>query len=211
MIQFQTFKKQYGDNLVLDIPSFEIPRGIYWLKGINGSGKSTLLRSLAGLIPFDGQILIEGVDIKKKKQEHRKMLNYGEAAPLFPTFLTGMELINFYASTKKGSRQTCLEMCQQLNLANDALMKQIGAYSSGMLKKLSLALAFVGQPKWMLLDEPLITLDVAAIQVVLQLIDHYHQQGVGMIVTSHQDMDFENNHLPIKILTTVNKTISLSI
>ena len=208
MIQFQAFKKQYGEHLVLSIPNFEIPHGIYWLKGINGSGKSTLLRSLAGLIPFDGNIIIENINLKKNKQQHRQMLNYGEAAPVFPTFLTGLELIEFYVATKKGDKETCLQQCKQLNLATDALQKQIGSYSSGMLKKLSIVLAFTGNPKWILLDEPLITLDIAAIEATLQLINQYYHQGVGFILTSHQDMDFENQALPIQILTTANQTIN---
>lgn len=209
MIQFTNYKKQYGDTTVLDIPELQLADGIYWLKGINGSGKSTLLRSLAGLMPFEGTILIDGTDLNKNKQWHRRVVNFGEAEPVYPVFLTGMELINFYVETKKGSKETCLQLAQQLQLT-DALNKKVGAYSSGMLKKLSLILAFAGQPKWVLLDEPLITLDVASIQVMLAYIESL-LPACSFIITSHQDMDFPHHQLPIQTLLASNKTIAATL
>ncbi len=207
MIKFTDFKKQYNGQLVLDIPSLEIPRGIYWLKGINGSGKSTLLRSLSGLIPFEGRIMIDEIDIQQKKMQHRRMVNYSEAAAVYPSFLTGHDLINFYVETKKGNKQECLEHCAQLHLSNDMLRKQIGAYSSGMLKKLSLVLAFVGQPKWILLDEPLITLDVESVQTILKIIEVKLENHIGFILTSHQDMDFPNHYFRLKTFIVKDQTI----
>ncbi|MES2773445.1 MAG: ATP-binding cassette domain-containing protein [Bacteroidota bacterium] len=209
MIQFKAFKKQYSGTLILDIPSFEMPRATYWLKGINGSGKSTLLKSLAGFIPYEGSITINGIDLQKQKMRHRQMVGFGEAAPVFPTFLTGMELIDFYVETRKGNKAGCLRFCEELHLSNEALNKQTGAYSSGMLKKLSLVLAFTGTAQWILLDEPLITLDAEAIQVVLQRIEQYTANHTGMLLTSHQDMDFPHHNIELTTLVATNKTISV--
>ncbi len=207
MIKFINFKKQYDSQLVLDIPLLEIPQGVYWLKGINGSGKSTLLRSLSGLIPFEGEINIDGINIQKYKRQHRQMVNYGEAAPIYPSFLTGYDLINFYVETKKGDKTECLKHCTALHLSEEMLQKEVGAYSSGMLKKLSLVLAFVGQPKWILLDEPLITLDVEAVQTMLKIIEEKLIKNVGFILTSHQDMDFPDHKLALKTYLVNNKTV----
>ena len=204
MIRFQNFKKQYGEFTALDIPSFEIEAGVYWLKGINGSGKSTLLKSLGGIIPFKGKLFIEGLDILQQKQEHRKIVNYAEAAPVFPEFLTAMDLIDFFVSTKGGSKEGCLQQLEKLNMTA-ALNKKTGTYSSGMLKKLSLALAFTGAPKWILLDEPLITLDTAAIELVSLWIEAYVGNGVSFILTSHQPIPFCVIHP--KILNIENRTI----
>lgn len=207
MINFIDFKKQYNSQLVLSIPSLQIPQGVYWLKGINGSGKSTLLRSLSGLIPFEGEINIDGVNIQKHKRQHRQMVNYGEAAPIYPGFLTGNDLIDFYVETKKGDRSECLKHCAALRLSDEMLRKEIGAYSSGMLKKLSLVLAFVGQPKWILLDEPLITLDVEAVQTMLKIIEEKLTKNVGFILTSHQDMDFPNHGFVLKTYLVKDQTV----
>ena len=207
MIQFTNFQKQYGEYRVLDIASLQIHPGIYWLKGINGSGKSTLLRCLAGLIPFEGVITINDINIQRNKRLHRQMVNYGEAEPQYPDFLNGKELIDFYVSTKEGNKDQCMQYAEQLQLHN-ALQKQTGSYSSGMLKKLSLILAFTGKPKWILLDEPLITLDTNAVQVILQLIEQAFNQGISFLLTSHQDVAFPDHSLPLQTLYIKDKTIA---
>ena len=207
MIQFNNFRKQYGEYKVLAIDALQIQHGIYWLKGINGSGKSTLLRCLAGLIPFDGAINIYNINLQKNKRLHRQIVNYGEAEPLYPDFLNGGELIDFYVSTKGGNKDLCMQYAKQLQLHN-ALQKQTGSYSSGMLKKLSLILAFTGNPKWILLDEPLITLDTDAVQVILQLIEQAYCQGISFLLTSHQDVAFPDHSLPLQTLYIKDKTIT---
>lgn len=207
MIQFNHFLKQYGDYKVLDIALLQLNKGVYWLKGINGSGKSTLLRCLAGLIPFEGTISINNINLQKNKQLHRQMVNYSEAEPLYPGFLNGEELMKFYVAASGGNIDQCLHYAAQLQLQH-ALHKPVGAYSSGMLKKLSLILAFTGKPAWILLDEPLITLDVDAVQVVLQMIEQGHQQGISFIITSHQDVALPNHSLPLQTLYIKDKTIT---
>lgn len=204
MIRFKNFLKQYGEFTALDIPSFEIQNGFYWLQGINGSGKTTLLKSIGGIIPFKGNLFIEESDVLKHKRAHRKMVNYAEAEPVFPEFLTSMDLINFFVSTKGGSKKKCLQQMEMLNMESE-LNKKTGTYSSGMLKKLSLALAFIGTPKWILLDEPLITLDVSAMENVSRWIEEEVHNGVSFLFTSHQPVHFRNVQ-PL-ILHIENRTI----
>ena len=59
MLQITDFKKSYHGIPALEIPYLLIPKGIHWIKGSNGAGKTTLFRSIAGMIPFKGQILLE--------------------------------------------------------------------------------------------------------------------------------------------------------
>ncbi|TKK71597.1 ABC transporter ATP-binding protein [Ilyomonas limi] len=207
MIQFINFQKQYGDYKVMDIAQAQIEAGIYWLKGINGSGKSTLLRCLAGLIPFEGAIHINAINIRKSKRLHRQLVNYGEAEPVYPPFLNGSELIHFYAAAKGGNKSECMQYAEQLQL-HHALQKQTGSYSSGMLKKLSLILAFTGNPKWILLDEPLITLDAEAVATMLQIIEQAYNRGISFLLTSHQDVAFPDHTLPLQTLYIKDKTVT---
>ncbi|ANI89116.1 hypothetical protein A9P82_07325 [Arachidicoccus ginsenosidimutans] len=206
MIEFNDYKKKFGDTVVLDIPKLKLEKNIYWLKGVNGSGKSTLLNSLAGLNNFDGEIFIENCDIKKQKMQHRKIINYVPAEVLFPDFLTGTDLINFYVEAKDGTKDAALEMSEKI-LLRDALDKKVSAYSSGMKKKLALILAFIGQPEWILLDEPLITLDVASVNIILSTVQQYAQKEIGFIITSHQDAEFDAQHLQLKPLSITNKQL----
>jgi ABC-2 type transport system ATP-binding protein len=86
---------------------------------------------------------------------------------------------------------------------------RLSGWSSGMTKKLALLLAFLGRPAWILLDEPLITLDEAGLAGLLDLIREYHQQsGTGFLVSSHQPMP--KNGLPaIRNLMLINHSIHL--
>jgi len=94
--------------------------------------------------------------------------------------------------------------------AGSYLSKAVNTYSSGMQKKLSLILAFLGQPKIILLDEPLITLDEQTVQLMYQLIVQYHQQHhVSFLISSHQDISMPE--LPFTATWLVqNKTLTPS-
>ncbi len=205
LIQFNNYCKKYADSVVLNIASLQMPKGIYWLKGINGSGKSTLLKSLSGIIPFEGSVTITGVDVKRDKRAHRKIVNYAEAEPVYPDFLTGKDIIQLYAETK-GGNDIHAQLVEAFQLTG-AVHQPTGTYSSGMLKKLSLTCAFLGTPDLILLDEPLITLDAQAITTTLLLIEEHFQKGVSFIITSHQDVDFPNHNLPLNVIQIENKTL----
>jgi ABC-2 type transport system ATP-binding protein len=101
MLQFHKFQKSYGPYLALNIGDVHIERGIYWVKGVNSSGKSTLLKAIAGILTFDGDVLIDGeYSVKKTPVAYRKLVNFAEAAPLFSEFLTGREIVDLFLYTK---------------------------------------------------------------------------------------------------------------
>ena len=169
MLRFVHFAKKYQTRLVLAVDALEIPGGVNWLKGENGSGKTSLFKSIAGILPFDGDITLNGVSIKETPVTFRKLVNYSEAEPVFPEFLTARDLVRFVGETKASSRIQQDRYCQQLGV-NQYFMKPCGTYSSGMLKKLSLVLAFLGDPKLIILDEPLVTLDESSRAILMRLI-----------------------------------------
>ena len=173
MLRFENVQKLYGNFLALDIPSFTINNGLVWLKGENGSGKTTLLKMIAGLHPFKGTILLnDNLTIKNQRQQFLSLVNYAEAEPLYPSFLTARDLVKLYCHAKKGDIQHTQRLLQQLHIYDD-YKKPLGAYSSGMIKKLSLALAFTGNPQLILLDEPLITIDADAVNVICAVIQQH--------------------------------------
>src|ERR1700744_3718215 len=154
MLHFVKFQKFYGNFPALTIDELTITPGIYWIKGVNGSGKSTLLKSIAGMLAFNGDVLLNGaISIKKQPVAYRKLVNFAEAEPLFPEFLTGMEMIKLFASAKEAPAGQEEQFIGSMRMQN-YIDRPIGTYSSGMLKKLSLVLAFLGKPKLILLDEP---------------------------------------------------------
>ena len=186
MLQFANVYKTYDQQPVLEIGNLTLERNIYWLQGINGSGKTTFLSMLAGLIPFKGDILLDGINLRQNPLSYRRLVNFAEAEPLYPDFLTGIELVKFYQDIRKAaSVQTDL----LINLFNmhRFLSMPIGSYSSGMIKKLSLLLAFIGKPSLILLDEPLATLDEGSIHILPELISAYNKEfKTCFIFSSHQ-------------------------
>jgi ABC-2 type transport system ATP-binding protein len=190
MLQFIKFKKLYGGFPALKIDALSINPGVYWIKGVNGSGKSTLLKSIAGILSFEGDIVLDtNISIKKQPVAYRKLVNFAEAEPVFPEFLTAKEMIAMFAQAKDalaGQEQHYIETMQMQSYVG----QPVGTYSSGMLKKLSLVLAFMGNPKLILLDEPLITIDTASLKVLNSWIaERYKEQGTSFLLSSHQTLE----------------------
>jgi ABC-2 type transport system ATP-binding protein len=207
MLQFEQTEKYYGNHLALQIPTMKLSEGLYWLKGENGSGKTTMMKMVAGLHPFKGDILLDGISIKKQRNDFLSFVNYGEAEPIYPSFLTAQDLVELYCTSKKAGLAESIQRLKDLHIY-DAYKNAIGSYSSGMLKKLSIVLAFIGEPKWILLDEPLITIDVAAVALVCEWIKQMRtEKGVSFIISSHQSFQ---GSLPFSsIIEVQNKTASI--
>jgi ABC-2 type transport system ATP-binding protein len=186
MLEISRLKKQYGSTVILSVPLLSFDNGVYWIKGGNGSGKTTLLKMIAGLLPFEGSIRLNEFDLKKNPVEYRRYVNYAEAEPLFPSFITGEDLIMLFQKAKKGNANEVQRLIDTFNIQS-FIPNPVGTYSSGMVKKLSLILAFIGQPKVILLDEPLVTLEDHSIPILTELISDYQQnKQVTFLITSHQ-------------------------
>lgn len=190
MLKLLGYQKIYYDVPVLSIPDLFLKTGIYWLKGTNGSGKSTLLKSLAGILHFNGNVYLnQGISLKKDALSYRKMVNFSPAEPVYPEFLTGMEMIKMFATAKSAKENQEQAYIEQMNMSS-YINQELGSYSSGMLKKLSLLLAFLGNPSLILLDEPLITVDKESLQILYSWIAEKHEKyNCSFIIASHQYPD----------------------
>lgn len=169
VLEISQLTQRYGEREILSIPDFAIEKGIYWIQGENGAGKSTLFRTLAGMLPFEGNVRLDGkYDLKKDPVEYRLRLNLGEAEPLYPSFLTPADLITFVAEAQKAPGGQSDKLIEAFGI--NYLQSPFGSCSSGMVKKVSLLLAFLGDPSLIILDEPLITIDREAREVLFELI-----------------------------------------
>jgi ABC-2 type transport system ATP-binding protein len=194
VLEINQLRQRYGEREILSIPSFGIEKGIYWVQGENGAGKSTLFRTLAGMLPFEGSVKLDGrYDLKNNPVEYRLRLNLGEAEPLYPSFLTPSDLIAFVAEAQKASREQSDKLIEAFGI--NYLSNPFGSCSSGMVKKVSLLLAFLGDPSLIILDEPLITIDREAREVLFELIKEYHRRGVTFLLSSHQLFEQEGLHI----------------
>ncbi|HEY0298675.1 MAG TPA: ATP-binding cassette domain-containing protein [Arachidicoccus sp.] len=208
MLSFKLFEKSYGANTVLKIDDIVLLGGIYWLKGENGSGKSTLIKSLAGLLSFKGEIFFHEISLKRQGVAYRYKINFADAEPLFPEYLTGQEMIDLFIKAKGGATAAADAFITAMNMQS-YLQNPLGTYSTGMLKKLSLSLAFIGNPSWILLDEPFIALDVVSLQVLQTHIKKLHEEHkINFLFSSHQHAHLE--HLAfVQEVRILDKTIKI--
>jgi ABC-2 type transport system ATP-binding protein len=197
--------KRYGSHEVLDFSEWNVNKGIHWLKGGNGTGKSTLFRIISGQIPFKGEVHLNGVNLRIEPVKYRSKISFAEAEPQYPLFIKGKELIDFYIETRKADRKQAKELADYFEMT-PFLDNAVGSYSSGMLKKLSLICALVGDAELFILDEPLITIDVLSAEKLNKLITEKASQGTSFLISSHQEVS--NDQLKIdQVYQIVNKQI----
>lgn len=160
MIRARGLTRSFGSQAVLEGLDVHIERGErVALLGRNGAGKTTLFRCMLGLIPFDGELRVAGVDVRTSGREARASIGY---VPQRPPHFDGTlrELVSFFAGLRGmdaaavGRRMADLELSLEKHGE-----KPVGALSGGMLQKALLALAVAEEAPILLLDEPTANLD----------------------------------------------------
>lgn len=185
MITLSNLSKSYKGKKVVDNLSFTMKEGqLFALLGSNGAGKSTTIKMMLGLVAKDeGEIDIpEGIGI-----------GYSPETPYFPPFLTGIEVLEYYGRLQKLPKSELKKNCEELmalvGLENDKT--KIKFYSKGMLQRLALAQALLGNPDLLILDEPCAGLDAMGRIEMLELIASLKKQGKTILMNSHILSDME--------------------
>jgi ABC-type multidrug transport system ATPase subunit len=180
--------KYYGQFPALDNVSFDVAAGeSVALWGPNGAGKTTIMRCLLGLARYEGSIRINGHDPIAEGQQARSSIGYvPQDLPVQP--LTVGEMVTYIAKLKRADVQESLERLAQLGIEAQ-VNKEMGALSGGMKQRLALALALIGRPSILLLDEPTANLDAKGRADLLQLLHRLQNDGMTLIFSSHRPED----------------------
>jgi ABC-2 type transport system ATP-binding protein len=175
--------RRYGDVLALDRLSLDVAAGeLVGLLGPNGAGKSTLLSLLIGLRrPTSGRVELFGGD--PRNPIHRRGLGVTPQETGLPPSLRVGEVVDFVRAHYPDplSRAEVLTRCGLADLAK----RQTGGLSGGQKRRLAVALAFVGRPRIVFLDEPSTGLDVEARHALWDGVREFHAEGGTIVLTSH--------------------------
>ena len=187
MIEVNHLTKRFGSLTAVDDLSFTVQPGeAVALWGANGAGKTTAVRCLLNLIPFEGSITLNGIDVKKQGKEARRLTGFVPQELTFHDDMTVAETITFYARLKKVPTGTDFSSL----LARLSLMphidKPIRDLSGGLKQRLALALALLADPPILILDEPSANLDIRAREDFLFLLHNLKEAGKTMVFSSHR-------------------------
>lgn len=160
-LRFDCVSKKYGKKLALDNFSLTLNEGVYALLGPNGAGKTTLMNCITDRIrQSSGTIFWNGEDTRKMGSKFRAKLGYlPQSFGLYPSF-TAKQMMKYFSKLKnvQDALEEATRLLELVNLTDDANRK-VGGFSGGMLRRLGIAIALLGNPEVLILDEPTAGLD----------------------------------------------------
>ena len=188
LIEIEKLSKSFGEQKVLDKIDFNLESGeIVGLIGPSGSGKSTLIKTMLGMEKADEGEALE-LDYKMPKREILSNIGYMAQSDALYEILTGYENLEFFGKMKGVSAKELkkeIEYIAEVVDLTDDLKKLVSNYSGGMKRRLSLAIALIGSPELLILDEPTVGIDPSLRKNIWKELFKQRDNGVGILVTTH--------------------------
>ncbi len=185
MLEIQNLTKKYGHQLAVDHVRFTVPGGqVGILLGPNGAGKSTIIKSIAGLLRYEGGVGIE--QMPARALEAKRIFAYVPEIPAMFDALTVREHIEYVrrAYDSPITDEGIEKLLARFEL-EDKQGKLGNELSKGMMQKVSICCALAIQPKVILLDEPMVGLDPAAIKELKEVVLELKSQGTTILISTH--------------------------
>ncbi|HJB26639.1 MAG TPA: ABC transporter ATP-binding protein [Firmicutes bacterium] len=191
MLRIEHFSKTYrGGKRAVDDLSLEIAAGdIYGFIGHNGAGKTTTIRAVVGVQSFEeGDILIDGISVKKDPVACKRMTAYIPDNPDLYEHLTGIQYLNFIGDVfevpESDRIQRIRDYGDRLEITKN-LGDLISSYSHGMKQKLAVLSALIHEPKLLVLDEPFVGLDPKAAHTLKLIMQELCARGNAIFFSTH--------------------------
>lgn len=188
-LRIRAVSKTYPNGIqALKDVNLTIPTGMYGLLGPNGAGKSTLMRILATLQePDGGSVQLGDIDVLNRKDEARQTLGYlPQEFGVYPK-VSAEDLLEHFAVLKgiagRHARKEVVEALLRKTNLWDARRQKLGGYSGGMRQRFGVAVALLGNPKLMVVDEPTAGLDPAERVRFLNLLSELAENSVVLLST----------------------------
>ena len=188
VIETKALCKQYGPHTAVDHVELHVPQGcVYGFIGPNGAGKSTTMKMLLGLIhPTAGRVRLLGQELTEKSRlTLLRQTGSLIESPAGYLHLTAQENLEIVADLKGVPHKDIGRVLDIVHLTQDR-SRRVGQYSLGMKQRLGIAMALLGSPKLLILDEPTNGLDPAGIQEMRALIRNMPAAtGATVLISSH--------------------------
>ncbi|MCK5265378.1 MAG: ABC transporter ATP-binding protein [Candidatus Thorarchaeota archaeon] len=189
-ITITNLTKQFDDITAVDNLSLEIGWGeLFGILGPNGAGKSTVVNILSTLLdPTEGSAAIDGHDVVFGPDSVREVIGVCPQKPAFYSYLTGKENIKLMGDMHLVPKDVLDErvktMVEKIGM-EDHIDRRAGKYSGGMIRRISMLMALISDPKIALLDEPTVAMDPKSRRAVWDFIRELKEQGKAVILTTH--------------------------
>ena len=190
MLKIRNFTKCYDGKAVVDDLSLEVAAGdIYAFIGHNGAGKTTTIKAACGILQFDGgDIFIDGMSVKEKPLECKKIISYIPDNPELYDYLSGVKYLNFVADiygVSKADREERIRRYADVFGLTEDLAQPVSAYSHGMKQKLAIIAAWIHEPKLIIMDEPFVGLDPVASHTLKTMMREHCDKGGAIFFSTH--------------------------
>jgi ABC-2 type transport system ATP-binding protein len=190
MIELKDLTKKYGEFQAVKDLNLSVKKGeIFGFIGPNGAGKTTTIKIMGGILePTHGTVTIAGISMQEKPEKAKSKIGFIPDRPYLYEKLTGMEFLRFtadlYGVSEGAFQATAFKILKNFSLT-DWAHQLIESYSHGMKQRLIMSAALLHNPEVIIVDEPMVGLDPAAIMMVKDLFKTLAQQGVTIFMSTH--------------------------
>ena len=194
ILKCSNLKKQIKSKIIVENISFSINKGdIVGFIGPNGARKTTIIKLILGLMKLsEGKVFINGFDIEKDFIKAIEKVGSIVENPDLYMYLSGYDNLKIIANNYKNiSKDRIHEVIKIVGLEN-RIKDKVSTYSLGMRQRLGIAEAIINEPELLILDEPTNGLDVEGIIEIRNLIKKLSQQGMAILISSHNLAEIDN-------------------
>ena len=190
MIELKDLTKKYGDFQAVNHLNLSVKKGeVFGFIGPNGAGKTTTIKMMGGILaPTAGTVTIAGINMQKEPENAKSKIGFIPDRPYLYEKLTGMEFLKFTADLYGVSAATfqsrAFKILKKFSL-DDWAQALIESYSHGMKQRLIMSAALLHEPQVIIVDEPMVGLDPAAIIMVKDLFRSLAADGVTIFMSTH--------------------------